>query len=139
MSDEIKLATFTADKRRFFSVRIFWCLLQLAALIVVARFFASGGRMWLLIGIILAAQVFGTFIAYRRTFARAWLLTDRRLVNSKGHGLGLGEIAQIHTFLGDVHIKSHNGPKFRIEHLADPEEASAQIQAAKTARAAVAA
>ncbi|TQS71428.1 hypothetical protein ERN12_10365 [Rhodobacteraceae bacterium] len=136
--DEHAISAFRPDRRRFFSVQAFWTAMQLAILLFVGQFLASGMDFVVLIGVVLAAQIFRAFLSYRRVFSTIWYLTDRRLIGPRGRSILLLEILQLSPFLGDVHITRNDGKRLRISHLADPISAIEQIEAARHARAEVA-
>ncbi len=128
--DETPLAAFRADKRRFFSIQIFWVLTTLAVALFVGNLITSGQNLLALMGVVLIAQVFAVMMGYRRVFSVTWYLTDRRLIGPRGRSILLLEIQKLIPFLGDVQIINNDGRRFRIEHLADAQEAITQIEAA---------
>ncbi|WP_257893424.1 hypothetical protein [Gymnodinialimonas phycosphaerae] len=60
-----------------------------------------------------------------------WDLTNQRLLGPGGREVELGQIAEVRTILGMVQIITQAGDKHLIKNQAAPEQAIAQIEAAR--------
>lgn len=131
---EKPLAEFRPDKGRY------WRAHGIMAVVLMAL---AGGVLWVIdspypaigsLGAILAVGVRAAYLA-SETLALVWRLTDRRLILPDGKAsVNLVEIAQVRTILGDVQIVTQSGDKHLLKHIADPDDAIAQIEKARDRR-----
>lgn len=131
---ERELAVFLPDATRYWRDHV---RLALFFIIVVAVAFVVLGKtneIWIgALGVILAIGFRAVFFR-SESFARRWRLTDRRLLGPQGRVMHLLEITTIRHLMGDVQVVTKSGAKHLIRHMADPEQVSAAILAAREAR-----